>query len=175
MQIHAGFKRSAALIVLLLAGCLAADTCIAEEVCFHCGMTRAQYGRSWVIIEEDDGRRTGVCSVHCAAIDLVLNKDTLVNKITVGDYLTEEQIDAYKAYWVIGGDLPGVMTANAKWAFREEADAKTFIRKHGGRQAVFEEVIRTAFEDLYEDTMAIKRRKIMKEMESNAANGSAHE
>ena len=167
MQTDAGLNRMIASLAFCLACLLTAGPGFAETVCFHCGMEKAKFGRSWVVIEDDSGRRTGVCSVHCAAIDLVVNKDALIKTITVGDYLTHKQIDAYKAYWVIGGDLPGVMTANAKWAFQKEADAKAFIRQHGGREAVFEEVIRAAFSDLYEDTIAIKRRKIMKKLENN--------
>ena len=38
---------------------------------------------------------------------------------------------------------------------------------HGGRTAVFEEAIRAAFEDLYEDTIAIKRKRIMEKQEKS--------
>lgn len=167
MQIDAGFKRTIASVVLFLACLLTAGLCFADAVCFHCGMQKAKFGHSWMVIEDESGRRTGVCSIHCAAVELVVNKDALIKMITVGDFYTHEQTDAYKAYWVIGGDLPGVMTHNAKWAFQKEADAKTFIQQHGGQQAVFEEVIRTAFSDLYEDTMAIKRKKMIHKMETN--------
>ena len=138
-----------------------------EETCFHCGMLRSQYGHSWVVIEDDHGKRTGVCSVHCAAIDMVVNMDNLIKTITVADYRTKKQIDAYLAYWVIGGDLPGVMTSRAKWAFENKDAADGFMRDHGGRTAVFEEAIRAAFEDLYEDTIAIKRKRIMEKQEKS--------
>ena len=136
-----------------------------DALCFHCGMARSKFGHSWVVIDTDDGRRTGVCSLHCLAIELVMNKDNLIKTITVGDFNTNKQIDAYKAYWVIGGDIKGVMTENAKWAFEKKADAQAFVKGHGGRLAVFEEVIRTAFGDLYEDTVAMKRKKLMYEMQ----------
>ena len=149
--------------VLFLAGIGCAD----EETCFHCGMLKSQFGHSWVVIEDDQGKRTGVCSVHCAAIDMVVNMDNLIKTITVADYHTKKQIDAYLAFWVIGGDLPGVMTSRAKWAFEKKDDADAFIRDHGGRTAVFEEAIRAAFEDLYEDTIAIKRKRRIIKMEKN--------
>ena len=170
MKIKIGYDRTIASVIFFLLCMLMPGPGSAEEVCFHCGMAKARYGHSWVIIQYEDGRRTGVCSIHCAAIDMVVNYDTLVQAITVGDYHTQKQIDAYKAYWVIGGDLPGVMTSNAKWAFHKEEDAKAFIRQHGGHPAVFEEVIRTAFGDLYEDTLAIKRKKMLEKIEKNGLN-----
>ena len=149
--------------LLFIGGICFAD----DKACFHCGMFKSQFGHSWVVIEDDNAKRTGVCSVHCAAIDMVINKDSLIKTITVGDYHTKKQIDAYMAYWVIGGDLPGVMTSRSKWAFEKKDAADSFIGDHGGRTAVFEEVIRAAFVDLYEDTIAIKRKRIMEKMEKS--------
>ena len=60
-----------------------------EDTCFHCGMFKSQFGHSWVVIEDDNGKRTGVCSVHCAAIDMVVNMDNLIKTITVADYHTK--------------------------------------------------------------------------------------
>lgn len=128
-------------------------------------MLKSQCGHSWVVIEDENATLRGVCSVHCAAIDMIVDLDTLINTITVADMHTKKQIDAYRAYWVIGGDLPGVMTSRAKWAFEKKDDADAFINEHGGKTAVFEEVIRAAFVDLYEDTIAIKRKRRTIKME----------
>lgn len=152
-------------IGLLILLCLPASGLAEDAVCFHCGMKRADYGHSWMVIEFENGRSVDVCSIHCAAIEIVLNKDELIDRIEVGDYNTHRLIDAYRAHWVIGGDRPGVMSTRAKWAFADEADAKMFIKQHGGKRAVFEEVIRAAFADLYEDTIAIKRKKKRRQME----------
>lgn len=133
------------------------------ESCIHCGMNKAQFGHSWVVIEHDDGTLEGVCSVHCAAIDMALHTDKGIKKITVGDYNTQKQIDVDSAFWVIGGDKMGVMTANAKWAFETKPAADQFMSDHGGRPATFDEVMKTAFEDMYADTLMIqKKRKTMK-------------
>jgi copper chaperone NosL len=81
----------------------------------------------------------------------------------VGDYFTARQIEADKAHWVIGGDKLGVMTSRAKWAFETREAAGKFIGEHGGQSAVFKEVIKAAFEDMYRDTIMIqKKRKLMK-------------
>lgn len=134
------------------------------ESCIHCGMNRAQFGHSWVVIEHDDGTFEGVCSVHCAAIDMALHTDKGINKITVGDYNTKKQIDVDKAYWVIGGEKMGVMTANAKWAFETKEAADKFMSAHGGRPANFDEVMKAAFEDMYVDTLMIQKKRQMMKM-----------
>ena len=82
----------------------------------------------------------------------------------VGDFNTKKLIDAEKAYWVIGGDKPGVMTRRAKWAFENKADADKFIQAHGGTPATFEAVIEATFADMYQDTKMIReKRKMMRE------------
>ena len=157
---HIGFRTLVlALVLSIVPTMIFAD----EGDCIYCGMSQAKYGHSWVIIKHDDGSESGVCSIHCAAIDMALHSAMPVSKITVGDYDTKRQIDADKAYWVIGGEKLGVMTARAKWAFQTKKAADDFIRKHGGRPATFEEVMRAAFEDMYEDTLILqKKRRLMK-------------
>ncbi|MCF8127744.1 MAG: nitrous oxide reductase accessory protein NosL [Deltaproteobacteria bacterium] len=143
---------------------LLAQTAFSGEVsCMYCGMTKSKFGHSWVIIEHTDGTLEELCSVHCAAIDMALHTDKGVKKITVGDYNTKKQIDADKAFWVIGGDKMGVMTARAKWAFETKEAADNFIKEHGGRPATFDDVMKAAFEDMYADTLMIqKKRQMMK-------------
>ena len=130
-------------------------------------MEKAKFGHSWVIIQHDEGTKNGVCSVHCAAIDMALHIDKPVEKITVGDYNTKEQIDADKAFWVIGGDKMGVMTKRAKWAFETKEAADNFMKEHGGRPATFDEVMKAAFEDMYEDTLMIQKKRQMMKMKHN--------
>lgn len=142
--------------------CVPAPAQVEDESCAYCGMYRSRFGHSWVIIEHGGGNKEGVCSVHCAAIDMALHPEKTISRITVGDFDIQKQIDAEKARWVIGGDLMGVMTARAKWAFETQAAADAFMAKHGGSPATFNEVIKAAFEDMYRDTMMIrKKRKLM--------------
>ena len=135
-----------------------------SDTCHYCGMKRSQFGYSWVIIEHEKASPTGVCSIHCAAIDMALNSGKFTRKITAGDYNTEKQIDADKAYWVIGGDKVGVMTSRAKWAFETKDAADKFIRTHGGQAATFSESLKAAFEDMYEDILMIQKKRRMMEI-----------
>lgn len=138
-----------------------------DESCQYCGMKKAMFAHSWVVLELDDGSKAGLCSIHCAAIHMALNIDKPVTKITVGDYSSKKQIDADKAYWVIGGEKMGVMTSRAKWAFETKDSADKFMMASGGRPATYEEAIKAAFEDMYEDTLMIQKRRKAKRMQKN--------
>lgn len=140
-----------------------------EDSCQYCGMRRSDFGHSWMVIQYDMGDPISVCSVHCAVVDIVLHTHRTIRNISVADYNTREQIDAEKAFWVIGGDRIGVMTARAKWAFSTEAAAEEFIRRHGGRSADFEAVIQAAFEDMYQDTMMIHNKRRMMNLRNSAS------
>jgi len=135
--------------------------------CFYCGMYQSKFEHSWVVITHEDGSSVSVCSIHCAAIDMALHPDKTIRRITVGDYDTKKQIDADTAHWVIGGDIPGVMTARAKWAFATKDGADNFIEKHGGRPANFREVIKAAFEDMYQDTLMIRKKRKLINLRKN--------
>ena len=137
------------------------------QSCSYCGMYKSKFEHSWVKIVHDDGSVTEVCSIHCAAIDMALHTEKTILKITVGDYDTKKQIDADNAFWVIGGDRMGVMTARAKWAFETKDGADNFMQEHGGRPSNFREVIKAAFEDMYQDTLMIRKKRKLINMRKN--------
>jgi hypothetical protein len=57
-----------------------------DEACQSCGMKKSMYGHSWIVLEHEDGSKVGLCSIHCGAIQMALNIDKPVTKVTVGDY-----------------------------------------------------------------------------------------
>jgi nitrous oxide reductase accessory protein NosL len=63
---------------------------------------------------------------------------------------------------VVGGSKPGVMTKRAKWAFENKTDAEKFITENGGTLATFDEAIKLAYEDMYQDTKMIREKRKMK-------------
>lgn len=132
--------------------------------CTYCGMDRAKYAYSRVLIEYDDGSSFSACSLHCAAIDLANNIDKAPRQILVGDYNSKKLIDAENAFWVIGGTKQGVMTANAKWAFADKSAAEKFIKENGGGTATFETAIKATYEDMYQDTKRIRERRMQKRL-----------
>ncbi|MEI6153272.1 MAG: nitrous oxide reductase accessory protein NosL [Deltaproteobacteria bacterium] len=135
-----------------------------HKACSYCGMDRGQFAHSRVLITYDNGTEFGACSLHCAAVDLAVNLDKTPKSIQVGDYTTKKLIDAEQAFWVIGGNKPGVMSKRAKWAFENKVDAEAFVKANGGSIATFDEAIKAAYEDMYADTKMIRdKRKMMKQ------------
>lgn len=132
--------------------------------CKYCGMDRAKFAHSRMLVIYDDGSQLGTCSIHCLAVDLALNIDKTPKSIEVGDYNTKKLIDAEKAVWVIGGNKPGVMTKRAKWAFAKKSDAEAFMKAEGGKVATFDAAMKATYEDMYSDTKMIReKRKMMKQ------------
>ncbi len=84
----------------------------------------------------------------------------------MADYNKKNLIDAEKAFWVIGGKKPGVMTKTAKWAFADKKDADAFIKENGGKLATFEDAMKTTYGDMYSDTKMIREKRAkMKKMQ----------
>lgn len=135
-----------------------------EPSCKFCGMDRTKFAHSRMFVKYDDASTRGTCSLHCLAIELALNIDKAPLSIQVGDYNSKNLIDAEKAYWVIGGNKPGVMTKQAKWAFENKTDAEKFTAENGGTLANFDEAIKAAYTDMYADSKMIRERRKMKKM-----------
>jgi nitrous oxide reductase accessory protein NosL len=136
--------------------------------CKYCGMDRKNFGHSRMLLTYDDGSEFGACSLHCVAVDLALNIDKSPKTIQVGDFGTRALVDAEKAFWVLGGAKPGVMTRRAKWAFEKKADAEAFIQANGGSLVDFETAIKAAYEDMYSDTQLIRERRKAKRMKQGS-------
>ena len=132
--------------------------------CKYCGMDRAKFAHSRMLVAYDDGSQLGTCSIHCLAVDLALNIDKTPKTIEVGDYNTKKLIDAEKAVWVIGGNKPGVMTKRAKWAFAEKGAAEAFVKENQGKVATFDDAMKATYEDMNDDTKMIRERRKMRQM-----------
>ncbi len=158
---------TAAFVFVLLAMVVFAQEDVKQSPsCKYCGMDRQKFDFTRMLIEYDDGTSTGVCSLHCAAVELALNIDKTPKAIKVGDFGTKNLIDADKAFWVVGGAKPGVMTKRGKWAFEKKNDAEAFIKTNGGTLSTFDEVIKSAYTDMYEDTKMIREKRKMKKAQT---------
>lgn len=113
--------------------------------CQQCGMDRTRFSRSRMLLRLPGGGALGTCSLRCAAEALAGQKEAETPALQVADYQHPSRLlEARTATWVVGGKLPGVMTALPKWAFRDEKQAAAFIRRHGGRKAAFAEALELA-------------------------------
>lgn len=115
--------------------------------CPHCGMDREKFAYSRMLITFAGGITVGVCSIHCAVIEILANRGKAISLVEVADYNTRKLIAADKAFWVIGGIKRGVMTTNPKWAFASKDDATDFAAKFGGRVGAYIEALFLARKD----------------------------
>ncbi len=144
----------------------------AAPSCKYCGMDREKFAHSRMVVEYEDGTSVGVCSAHCAAVDLAVTIDKSPKAVQVADYGTKQLVDAEQAVWVVGGEVPGVMTKRAKWAFADRKAAEAFVKANGGKLATFDEAMRATYEDMYQDGKAIRaKRKAMRAKQPAGAEG----
>ena len=116
--------------------------------CIQCGMNRTTFSHSRTLLEYQDGKKNGTCSINCAIVDQKKNNGKKLKSLKVADYTTKKLIDATTAAWVIGGDIDGVMTPVPKWAFAHKNGAQGFVKDHGGWQAPYKEVSQAVSEEL---------------------------
>jgi nitrous oxide reductase accessory protein NosL len=171
--------RFAVVTLLALGGAARADQHLEDvkehAACKYCGMDRAKFASSRMLIEYDDGTKLGACSLHCVAIDLAVQIDKTPTAIRVADMGTQVLVDAEKAVWILGGKKPGVMTKRGKWAFAEKAAAQAFRKENGGTIVSFEAALRAAYEDMYEDGKMIReKRKAMRAKHGTPAEAGTH-
>ena len=100
----------AACLLLTAMPVMAADDIKMIPACQYCGMDRDKFGQTRMLIEYENGSKIGTCSIHDAAVDLAQSVKKTIKTIWVADFDSRKLIDAEKAAWVIGGELPGVMS-----------------------------------------------------------------
>lgn len=142
--------------------------------CRYCGMDREKFSHSRMVVEYEDGTMVGTCSIRCMAVELANAIDKTPVALRVGDYETKKLLDAEKAIWVVGGSKGGVMSARAKWAFATREGADRYIKANGGTVVSFDEAIKASYEDLYQDTKAIRERRKMRKMKSQQGPSPQH-
>ena len=92
------------LLFLTTAPAWAAEADIAAlPECRYCAMDRQQFAHSRMLIRYQDGSQTATCSLRCAAVELAAELGKQPSAIEVGDYHSNQLIDAEWAYWVVGG------------------------------------------------------------------------
>jgi copper chaperone NosL len=136
------------LFCITVSGTFAQSDIEDHRSCAHCGMDRKAYGYSRMLIRYEDGTMVGVCSLHCAVVELEENQGRTVKTLLVADRDTRTLIDAEKAIWVMGGKKRGVMTQLPKWAFHSKDGAEAFIKTNGGKIVSLEEALAAAREEL---------------------------
>jgi copper chaperone NosL len=136
--------------------------------CRYCGMMRAKFSATRMLIVYENGAVDGTCSLHCGAISLALNMDLGPKEMYVGDAGADGDIKpltrAEKAHFVIDPSKPGVMTKVSKLAFadRAKADAAAGAEasaKAGAKVVDFDAALKDAYLGMAEDTIMVRKRR----------------
>ncbi len=130
--------------------------------CKHCGMDRTKFAHSRMLVEYDDGKQVGTCSLHCTTKELKHSDGNNPVAVMVADYYTHKLLNADDAVWVVGGDRKGVMTMRAKWAFESSDGAQRFIAEHGGKTASADDARKASRDDMAKDMERMRQMKAMK-------------
>lgn len=128
-----------------------------QKWCPLCGMDLDVYHSTCHRLFYSDGRIVGYCSIYCAANDYRKYKDQVV-KIDVADFATGKFFPAEGAYYLVGSDLPGVMSVVSKKAFASLDDAKKFQREHGGDILSFRETLDIVYAGLDKDQQMLMKK-----------------
>ena len=125
--------------------------------CPLCGMNLKMYHQTSNRLTFSDGTKVQTCSIFCAA-QIYERRAAEIDRWEVVDYETKGWIDARKAHWLIGSDIPGVMTAIGKIAFLSREDVQRYQKKHGGTIGNFDDALNRTLSDMGSDRKMIMAR-----------------
>jgi copper chaperone NosL len=129
--------------------------------CPYCGMDRRYNHNSRMLIHYSNDLPDPLCSIHCGAISLALNLTLDPKAIYVGDNAVagapKPLVEVGAATFLVGSDLPGVMTVNSKVAYGTAAAAEAARLTHGGTLMDFRETLKVAFTNLADDVDRIRK------------------
>jgi nitrous oxide reductase accessory protein NosL len=125
--------------------------------CPLCGMNLKMYHQTSNRLTFSDRTESQTCSIFCAA-QIYEKRAAEMDRWEVVDYETKGWIDARKAHWLIGSDIPGVMTAISKVAFLTREDIQRYQKKHGGVIGTFDDALNRTLSDMGSDIKMIMAR-----------------
>lgn len=129
--------------------------------CPYCGMDRRYNHRARMLIHYGNDAPDPLCSMHCGAISLALNLSLDPKAIYVADNAVATDprplVEVGQASFLVGSDLPGVMTWNSKVAYGSAAAAEAARKVHGGRIMDFQQTLKVAFGDLADDLERMRK------------------
>ncbi len=129
-----------------------------QKWCPLCSMNLKMFWKTSHWLTLSDGKTTGYCSVHCAS-KIYQERPTDIDRWEVADYDMKTLINAYRAHFLIGSDLPGTMTPVSKLAFASLNVARRYQKEHGGEIGSLNNALTRAIEGRGEDMALIKEKK----------------
>ena len=131
--------------------------------CPYCGMDRAQFHHARHLVQYADDLVDGTCSIHCLSISLAINLDREPKAIYAPDNASaaavKPLINVDQATYLIGGNLPGVMTHRGKTSYGSKEAALAAKEAHNGEIGDFAAALIASYADLAKDTLMIRRKR----------------
>lgn len=131
--------------------------------CPYCGMDRAQFHHARHLVQYADDLVDGTCSIHCLSISLAINLDREPKAIYAPDNASaaalKPLINVDDATYLIGGNLPGVMTHRGKTSYGSKEAALAAKEAHNGEIGDFAAALTASYADLAKDTLMIRRKR----------------
>lgn len=128
-----------------------ADDLAAYPRCANCNMDRRRFHHGRHVLHYGDGHGEGTCSVRCAAECMLKERRRGFTAIYAADNGVPADpkplVEVSAARYLIGSDLPGVMTAISKVPFADENAARQAQRNHGGEIADFATAVKASLEE----------------------------
>jgi len=129
--------------------------------CPYCSMDLRANHRTRMLVHYGNDLPDPTCSIHCTAISLANNLFLEPKAIWVGDEGADTEprplIDATQATYLVGSDLPGIMTWNSKYAFSGNDAALAAQKSHGGQLMNFRQVLKAAYNDMDDDLERMRK------------------
>ncbi len=126
--------------------------------CPACGMNLPMFYKTNHAADVD-GKTEQFCSIHCLAE--TMQKGKKVTNIRVVDNSTLKFVDANSAWYVVGSNKPGTMSAVSKYAFAKKADAEAFAKANGGKVMDFKSTLAMVESGLSKESSMIHKKQSM--------------
>lgn len=120
--------------------------------CVICNMDRRRFHYARHLLHYGDGSVHGTCSIHCAAECMVAERRRGFRTIYAPDNGVAGEpkplVEAAAASYLIGSNLPGVMTPVSKVPFASRDAALQAQQLHGGEVAGFARAVSASLEEM---------------------------
>jgi len=119
--------------------------------CVICNMDRRKYHATRHLLHYGDGSAQGTCSVGCASESMLRERRRGFRAIYAPDYASAAEpkpmVEASSATYLVGSDLPRVMTKTSKISFATREAALQAKLDHGGEIGNFATAISASMEE----------------------------
>ena len=129
--------------------------------CPYCSMDLRANHRTRMLVHYSNDLPDATCSIHCTALSLANNLFLDPKIIWAGDNASDAEprplIDAAKATFLVGSDLPGIMTWNSKYAYGSAEAAAAAQKAHGGQLMSFRQALKVTYNDMDDDLERMRK------------------